>query len=386
MSKATRNIIIVVAVVVALGVASVPFVLKAIKGDTADVTTTAAEITEDPWTYSYWQPPEPSTDDIFSDIMSEIAPSDNLQQSPFSTASTTAPTATTTLPGGSTTSTTRPGSSTSATTKPTTTATTKPSSTTTAPPTTTQKVPDNMEVVNYQDALADSAVVSYLWNPEGNFYFVEDNPWQRNFGFNLLYDWASPLTMMFYDTFRAKFTYTHAGCPVQGEEWMIQAWKGQYGFLFVGSEIGIYTRNPGGTGTHYNCADDNHLINMEMTLYQDMKGDKKEYTKLFTRSYYPHWWSTGFVDGHLTNYKFNDRSCLCVTARFTMYDNEMASLFAQALTKLKAPAFRQVMSKDQLVVGGTDSFYVDGKDVYICWTKLDEGTSQDSVNKSQAKQ
>ena len=244
---------------------------------------------------------------------------------------------------------------------------------TTAAKTTTQKSSDSssaaksdhVTTVNGLEAMASGNVVSYMWDPEGNFYYVEDNPWQRNFGFNVLYDWAAATVVMYYDTWRACFDYDNL-------EWMIQGWKGQYGFLFIGGEIGVYLREPGEvvvTSSHYHCADDNHLINMEMTIHYDAH-DGNGYKKLFTRTYYPHWWVTGFVDGHLADYKFNDRSCLIMTARMTMYDDEMVNAFT---TALEGCGFRRVDSRDLVSTASSDTFTVVGTDVYFSWKNIDQG-------------
>ena len=352
MSKSTRNLIIVIAVVVVLGAAAVPFIIKATKAKKTDNTTEplATTTTVDKFTYP---DDESTTDELLTEIVTTLEETEK--------ETTTAPVTSTTKANAETTT----KKSSSATT-------TKPSKTTTTTKASSEKDADkddfqNLEQVDAQEALADNAVVSYLWDPNGNFYYTEDNPWQRNFGFNVLYDWGAPLTIMFYDTLRAKFDYDNL-------QWMIQFWKGQYGYLFVGCEIGVYTRDVGASGTHYNCADDNHLINMEMTLYQNFN-DGKGYIKLFTRSYYPHWWSTGFVDGHLTDYKFNDRSCLYVYARLTMYDSDMVTAFTTALAGC---GLVQVTSKSQLSPTSGDGYCVSDKDVYVGWRTTDQGASSAS--------
>jgi len=340
MSKSTRNLIIAVAIVVVIGAAAIPFIIKATKAQKSDVTTDPP-VTESTTVEEFTYPDESATDELLSEITTTLDEA-----------------VTTTTAAVSTTKTAE--------------STTKKSTTTKASATTTKKSTSekdaesedfkNLEQLDAQEALADSAVVSYLWDPNGNFYYTEDNPWQRNFGFNVLYDWGAPLTIMFYDTLRAKFNYDNL-------QWMIQFWKGQYGYLFVGCEIGVYTRDIGATGTHYNCADDNHLVNMEMSLYQNFGNG---FTKLFTRSYYPHWWSTGFVDGHLTNYKFNDRSCLYVYARLTMYDADMTTAFANALSEC---GLSQVSSTSQITPTSGDSYCVKGNDVYVGWRTIDQGAS-----------
>jgi hypothetical protein len=345
MSKSTRNLIIAVAIVVVIGAAAIPFIIKATKAQKSDVTTeppVTESTTVDEFTYP---DEEPTTDELLTEIVTNLDESANTATTPAATSST---------------------ASAESTTKKNATTTSKASATTTKKSTSEKDASSddfkNLEKVDAQAALADSAVVSYLWDPDGNFYYTEDNPWQRNFGFNVLYDWGAPLTIMFYDTLRAKFNYDNL-------EWMIQFWKGQYGYLFIGSEIGVYTREIGAKGTHYNCADDNHLINMEMSLYRDFNDDKG-FVKLFTRSYYPHWWSTGFVDGYLNNFRFNDRSCLYLYSRLTMYDSVMAAAFADGLSEC---GLTQVSSTSQISPTSPDRFCVSGNDVYVGWRYIDQG-------------
>ena len=355
LSKTTRNLIIVFAVVIVVGAAAAPFIIKATKALKSESMTEPPEVTESTTIDEFTYPDdEETTDEILGEIESSLLEASKAETTPVT--STKAPGETTTKAPGET------------TTKKSTVTTTKASTSTTKKETSEKEADSedfqNLEKLSAQEALASNAVVSYLWDPNGNFYYTEDNPWQRNFGFNVLYDWGAPLTIMFYDTIRAKFNYDNT-------EWMIQFWKGQYGYLFVGSEIGVYTRAVGSTGAHYNCADDNHLINMEMTLHQNFN-DGRGFIKLFTRSYYPHWWSTGFVDGHLTDYKFNDRSCLYVYSRLTMYDAEMARAFADGLSEC---GLVEVSSTSQLSPTSNDGYCISGNDVYVGWRNINQGIS-----------
>ena len=378
MSKSARNTLIAVAVVVVVAVAALPFVIKGLKKAPVDapVDSSASESLQVP-EYTY---PEESFEDTTGDVIDDIlatmdqqaqtnAAQNQQTQAPQQNQQTQA-----TNGSANTTTTKRNPLIPTTTKKPGTASTTK--ATTTKKVTTTKKPGssgnsgsgnDPITTVSGTDALAQGGVVSYLWNPEGNFYYVEDNPWQRNFGFNVIYDWAAAMVVMYIDTWRACFTYDDT-------EWMIQAWKGQYGFLFIGCELGVYTREPGSvqvTSSHYNCADDNHLINMEMSMYYDAH-DGNGYKKMFTRSYYPHWWSTGFVDGHLADYKFNDRSCIIMIARMTMYDAEMTEAFT---TALEGCGLRRVASRDQVSTASSDTFTVVGNDVYFSWKNIDQGTT-----------
>lgn len=377
MSKKARNVLIAV-VVVAVVVCAALFVViqgknkKPAAPTDATVASTEALVFTEPEI-----PTEEDTTDIIDQILQTMdgQSTTQSQNAPTQVASTTAAN-TTQANGQQTPSTTAKATTTkaAATTKATATTkaskptTTKATKTTTKKSTTSTTAPsgkDPITTVNGVDAMSSGGVVSYLWNPEGNFYYVEDNPWQRNFGFNVIYDWSAAMLVMYYDTWRACFDY-------DGLEWMIQAWKGQYGFLFIGGEIGVYTRKPGQsvvTSSHYDCADDNHLINMEMSIHFDAH-DGNGYKKLFTRSYYPHWWATGFVDGHLADYKFNDRSCLVQTARLTMYDQDMLNAFT---TALEGCGFRRVGSRSEVSTASSDTFTVVGLDVYYSWKNIDQG-------------
>ena len=381
MTKSARNGIIAAAVVVVVGVAAAPFAIKALKKQPTEPADATVSVTEQAEAITY-----PAVEDTTADIISEILETMDSQTTQANAGQTTAPQATaqqqntTAAPQQNTTAaqqqntTAAPQQNTTAaqqvaTTKaPKVTTTKAPKVTTTkAPASSTSSKDDNgpMTAVSGQEAMASGGVVSYMWDPNEDFFYVEDNPWQRNFGFNVIYDWAAATMVMYYDTWRACFDYDDT-------EWMIQAWKGQYGFMFIGGEIGVYTREPGEsvvTSTHYNCADDNHLINMEMTIYYDAH-DGNGYKKLFTRSYYPHWWCTGFVDGHLADYKFNDRSCLIMTARLTMYDQDMVSAFTTALSGC---GFRSVDSRAQVSTASSDTFTVVGNDVYFSWKTIDQG-------------
>ncbi len=107
------------------------------------------------------------------------------------------------------------------------------------------------------------------------------NSWQRNFGFSILYDLFSDFGPLFnYITRRYFFEYG-------GKEWMIQIWKGNYGQITNGAEVGIYTREKGKTGLFYACASDEDMMKMGFDLYH---GDEL----LFTRNPSVHWWLNGF--------------------------------------------------------------------------------------------
>ena len=208
------------------------------------------------------------------------------------------------------------------------------------------------------DELDEGSLLSYKYDPEGEFFYVDDiNSWQQNFGFNPLYDYAAGFTVMYYDTVRLKFNY-------KGTGYMLQLWKGQYGLMFIGSEIGFYRKdnntpissNP--ALDHFDCATD-HLLPMEMVCYR--AGAKGVLNPLFKRKYELHWWSTGFVPGVLKN--FANRSELLVEARITFDNAEMTQIVADTF---KVNGFKQI-SKSEHNIYNPDTYYVSGNDIVFTW-------------------
>lgn len=217
------------------------------------------------------------------------------------------------------------------------------------------------------NALDEGSVLSYKYDPEGEYFYVDDlNSWQQQFGFNPLYDFGAGLTVMYYDTVRIKFSY---GTDEKGrsKDYMLQLWKGQYGLMFIGSEIGFYEKDKDKAASdsaaldHYECATD-HLLPMEMVCYRyDANGNLNP---LFKSKYARHWWSTGFVPGVLPN--FANRSELVVEARITFDDDAMAKVVGDAF---KANKFKEI-SPSQHDIHRADTYYVSGSDVIFTWRRI----------------
>ncbi len=223
------------------------------------------------------------------------------------------------------------------TTKPTTTA--APSTTTTAPTTTKQTVASTDKNIQ-QAAQTSQGFMSYLFNDEGNFYYTEDDPWQRHFGFNKVYDFGAQFVFMYYDTARIYFDYGD-------KNWMVQMWKGQYGGVFIGAEIGVYTKPKDRSVDHYDCANDEEALKMDMTFYRNGE-------ELLSRDYGKYWWCTGFVPGKLK--KYSDRSELNINSRITMKDKTMRKAFIKGLENCEEFEFIE-----------GENFSVDGLDIFINW-------------------
>ncbi len=218
--------------------------------------------------------------------------------------------------------------------------TTEPLLTTQTPttaPATTADSDDDPENVIQRAAVFSNGFLGYQYDRAGQFYYTVNDPWQRNFGFNTLYDIGAPFLNFYYDTFRVKFTYKKM-------DWLIQFWKGQYGLVFVGSEIGCYYKPADDTGVHYDAVSDEDALYMSMTFYRN--GEER-----LTREYAKYWWCTGFVPGSLSS--FRDRSELSMRARLTMKDKTMLGLFCTSLEK-------SGFVRDE-------NYSVSGLDVYISW-------------------
>ena len=201
-----------------------------------------------------------------------------------------------------------------------------------------------------------ASIASYKYDPDGNYYYTDDkNAWQSNFGFNEGYDSMAPVTMMIYDTVRTKFNYG-------GKEWMIQTWKGQYGYAFVGGEVGVYTRKAGSGGSHYNCAKQEDWLKMEMLFMWD-ETQTGNYEPIFQRPYTDYWWCTGFVvgfDGNKNRHQFR------LMTHITFKDTEMADAFCEAFEK---NGFKRVDYLDSECI---DSFVQVGKEVGFVWQNINQ--------------
>lgn len=211
-----------------------------------------------------------------------------------------------------------------------------------------------------KDYLAKQQVLGYQYSYIDDYYYTNDKDcWQYDYGFGPIYDLVAPYILLEYDYVRVFFTY-------EDKDWMVQLWKGQYGLLFYGSEMGVYNKphsdNEDNIFTFYNCPPEEDWLGMEMTMYhQNLKG---EYVRELSRDYDKYWWCTGFKGGQLRVQEPADE--LRMTGRITMKDEEMTRLFVDGLKECK---FTQAKSKEALAI---DQFYVDGCDVYLSWQDIND--------------
>jgi len=287
-------------------------------------------------------------------------------------------------------------STTKASTKPTTTkplATAPPIATTAKPTGTTdpyQAAKDeinnsNMTPREKQEALK---LLGYKMDKNGIFY-VEHEPWQKQFGFNTIYDLAAPLIQLVYATVRVKFRYGYVyklgttgdekgkvlyddsgnplyetdrwGRPVE-KDWMIQLWKGRYGLVMLGGEIGVYTKPSTSTAEHYYAAVAEEELVMAMDVYQHNFATKN--TKyLFTRGPESAWWLTGFVPGSF--FQYNNKPEVIMVANIQFPTEEMLSKFAGGL---RNAGFREGSpAKDN-----PETYRTSGTSIKIAWQYIDQ--------------
>ncbi len=138
--------------------------------------------------------------------------------------------------------------------------------------------------------------------------------WQRELGFNLLYDLLADTTPLYnLETRRIKFVYG-------GKVWMIQVWKGNYGLASNGVEVGVYNRPIAGAPTVFHAAADDEMMPLSAKLYH---GDEL----LLEKGPETHWWLSAFK---LSPVIYLPES-LTMTFSITFPDRKMLRAFTAAV-------------------------------------------------------
>ena len=204
------------------------------------------------------------------------------------------------------------------------------------------------------------AVLGYSYDNEGDYYYNDDKDcWQAGMSYNEVYDQVAGFAVMFIDKVRIRFDY-------EDKAYMIQLLKGQYGWVFVGGEIGVFTTNEFKTAeinqtdiNHYQCADKSDWLNMSMDVYWDDDKDGS-FNKILSRPYTKYWWCTGFKFGTLNRFS-SPITELIMKARITFKSATQASLFTSGM---KGAGFKSASGAGSL---SNDSIYQNGSDVYFRW-------------------
>lgn len=176
----------------------------------------------------------------------------------------------------------------------------------------------------------DTGFLGFKYSMTDQVFYTAEDAWQRNFGFEETYDNVSGAGAISYDTIRVKFNYNN-------KEWMMQYWKGQYGFVLIGAELGLYNRDPGSTNsTYYNCVTDAEKLNMSVKVYRQDADDQNKYNLLFQRTPTTTWWLTGFTPGTLS------------AGSYVVNPNETAKLRAEYVINF------QTAEQAQAFIGGLE--------------------------------
>lgn len=208
--------------------------------------------------------------------------------------------------------------------------------------------------------LEGNQIASYQYSYIDDYYYTNDKDcWQDTFGYARIYDLAAPYIALEYDYARVFFDY-------EGKDWMVQLWKGQYGYVFYGAEIGIYSKKATGKApgmlTFYGKADEEYWPEMEMTVYHEKLNG--EWEREFTRDTDNYWWCTGFKLGHLRDVEPADE--LRMVAKITFKDVNMAKKFG---TGLKDCGLTKVKKLNEL---DNDTYYRQGATVHVRWQNISE--------------
>lgn len=227
----------------------------------------------------------------------------------------------------------------------------------------------------------DTGLFGFKYSQKDKCFIIAEDAWQRNFGYNELYDASSSAIAITYDTMRVYFEH-------EGLEWMIQYWKGQYGMVLVGAEVGTYNRPAGSSmSTHYDCATDDMKMIQSMDIYRRESSTSSKYKYLFSRSPARTWWCAGFVPGTLGAGKYNpskeETAMLMVDSKLTLQSPEMAQAFLAGLREVKHVEYNGIEKTKRTIrmteyatveeyekaTGVTNKFCIeeDGVTVRVCW-------------------
>lgn len=220
--------------------------------------------------------------------------------------------------------------------------------------------------------LVNHQLASYQYSYVDDYFYTNDKDcWQDTFGYARIYDLAAPYVVLEYDYTRVFFNY-------EDRDFMIQLWKGQYGYVFYGAEIGIYTKDPSekevGMLTFYGKAEEEYWPEIEMTIYhQNLKG---EWEREFTRERDKYWWCTGFKLGHLRDVEPADE--LRMVAEIKFKDTVMAKKFGMGLRDCGLTKVKKLSDLDN------DTYYRKGSTVHVRWQNISEAENTMPIKVSAA--
>lgn len=197
------------------------------------------------------------------------------------------------------------------------------------------------------------------YDEEQDYYYISED----EIDFNGL-TWSeyceshAPVNAMFYDELRIGFEY-------ENKNWIFNLRKGQYGWIFIGSEISVLTSSDKNASIEdYVFAEAADRPEMEIVLFHDPELEE-HYGEKFTTEYAPCAMANGYTKGQLTDYQVPKKEISTVN-RITFESAEMAGLFIKGLAD---KGFAKAYSTEHLTPG-FDKYYQNGEDVYFVWTGL----------------
>ncbi|MBQ6267581.1 MAG: DUF4474 domain-containing protein [Clostridia bacterium] len=209
-----------------------------------------------------------------------------------------------------------------------------------------------------QTAQADRPALMRNPYTEDTLYYTNDRDcWQLDPSFRASCALGPPESAMFVDQVRVAFPYA-------GKTWLLQMRKGQFGFLLLGGEIGLYTAPAGAcTGTkadfdQFAVPEESDRLQMSMEIHTSRDGGKTYQTDV--RPYETHWLVDGFRKGMADEFALPIEE-VKIGARITFHSPEMAAAFAAELEKA---GFAQVPAADRLT---DDAYCLNGADVQLLW-------------------
>lgn len=157
-----------------------------------------------------------------------------------------------------------------------------------------KKLAGNMMIDPYTGCIIDAqgvGLVGYAYDMKAGVFYATGEGFQREFGYGEMYDRVAVVATMPLDTTRIKFNYDN-------KDWMVQLWKGFYGFVMAGCEVGVYNRPEGMSDEFdaYNVVTLDYYQNFTVDFYYSSKGtynldkDKPTFTRNTTT-----WWFTAFT-------------------------------------------------------------------------------------------
>ena len=192
----------------------------------------------------------------------------------------------------------------------------------------------NAEKIQLLNELAEPFGFCYV--PSEDVFSSREDAWQRKQGYEALYDKAAVGAGMVFDALPIYFDY-------EGETWLIEFWKGQYG-INTGGEVGVYHAGKIIPEQFYKAAHFEVVTDKDMPFIQ-CRLDRKRKKVYFLQKC--HWWLTGFLMGTFSRTK---DLTLVTTIRFK--EERMAEAFYEGLkhAKEKIPGNKYRICRNEVYV------------------------------------